>query len=78
MIYFSRIQANDPKVSASSVAGQTAELTDAKRVDKIYPGDLKAMVNVLGVISEREEKKAQPASSDETTEFTKVSENEHG
>ena len=64
--------ANDPNVSASSVADQIANLTDVSRADKIYPGDLKATVGVLEVVSEREEKKK--VSDSETNEFTKVRE----
>jgi len=60
-------------VPASSIAEQTANLTNIEQADKIYPGDLKVVVNVLGVLSGRADKDNETSDGDrETNQFTEV------
>lgn len=70
MIYF---QLNNPNVSVSLVANQLSNLTDVKSGKPLYAGDLKLLVDVIGVLSRRGLGTSQNESSDASESFVKVS-----
>ena len=70
LIFF---QLNNPNVSASLVANQLVGLTDVKSGKPLYPGDLKLLVDVIGVLSQRGLGTSRNESSDASQTFVKVS-----
>lgn len=70
LIYF---QLNNPNISVSLVANQLSNLTDVKSGKPLYAGDLKLLVDVIGVLSRRGLGTSQNESSDASESFVKVS-----
>ena len=71
LFYF--FQLNKPNVSISSVSNQLVGLTDVKTGKPLYPGDLKLLVDVIGVLSQRGLGTSKNESSDSSQAFVKVS-----
>lgn len=70
---FNFFQLNNPNVSVSLVANQLVGLTDVKSGKPLYPGDLKLLVDVIGVLSQRGLGTSANESSDASSTFVKVS-----
>ncbi|KAJ7315640.1 hypothetical protein OS493_038530, partial [Desmophyllum pertusum] len=66
-------QLNNPNVSVSLVANQLSNLTDVKSGKPLYAGDLKLLVDVIGVLSRRGLGTSQNESSDASESFVKDS-----
>jgi len=71
--FFYFFQLNNPNVSVSLVANQLVGLTDVKTGKLLYPGDLKLLVDVIGVLSQRGLGTSKNESSDSSQAFVKVS-----
>lgn len=65
-------QLNNPNVSVSLVANQLVGLTDVKSGKPLYPGDLKLLVDVIGVLSQRGLGTSANESSDASSTFVKA------
>lgn len=55
------------------MANQLAKFTDVKSGKPLYAGDLKLLVDVIGVLSQRGPGTSKNESADGSTEFVKVS-----
>lgn len=71
--FFYFFQLNNPNVSVSLVANQLVGLTDVKTGKRLYPGDLKLLVDVIGVLSQRGLGTSKNESLDSSQAFVKVS-----
>lgn len=69
-VYF---QLNNPNVSVSLLASQLSSLTDIKSGKPLYAGDLKLLVDVIGVLSERGMRVEKNESAEASETFVKVS-----
>ena len=66
-------QLNNPNVSVSLLASQLSSLTDVKSGKPLYAGDLKLLVDVIGVLSERGMRVVKNESAEASETFVKVS-----
>ncbi|XP_078354871.1 uncharacterized protein LOC144639420 isoform X2 [Oculina patagonica] len=65
-------QLNNPNVSVSLVANQLAKMTDVKSGKPLYAGDLKLLVDVIGVLSQRGLETSKNKSADASKKFVKA------
>ena len=67
-------QLNNPNVSVSFLANQLSNLTDVKSGKPLYAGDLKLLVDVIGLLSQRGPGTSKGNDSQDTSQtFVKVS-----
>ena len=66
-------QLNNPNVSVSLLASQLSSLTDVKSGKPLYAGDLKLLVDVIGVLSKRGMRVEKNESAEASETFVKVS-----
>ncbi|XP_068677449.1 uncharacterized protein [Montipora foliosa] len=66
-----REQLNNPNVSASFIANQLSNLTDVKSGKPLYAGDLKLVVDVIGVLTRRGPGNSNNESQDALRTFVK-------
>ena len=68
-----RFQLKNPNVSVSLLASQLSTLTDVTSGKPLYAGDLKLLVDVIGVLSERGLRTGKNESLETSEKFVKVS-----
>lgn len=73
IVLFIYFQLNNPNASVSLVANQLAKMTDVKSGKPLYAGDLKLLVDVIGVLSQRGLAAGKNESADASKKFVKVS-----